>query len=159
MSHPPRDSGFTLIEVLVTVAVLGVMMAISISGWSSWARAGEQSGTASELQSVLRQTQQRAVTEGRAMCVQFDVSANVYTVYTGACNDAARVQVVGPIKTSAPSVRVGSPGFTGPSGSSTGVTFYARGTAWPGSVKVTRNGESKVYTLDVEGLTGRVSLT
>jgi len=159
MSHPPRDSGFTLIEVLVTVAVLGVMMAISVSGWSSWARAGEQSGTASELQSVLRQTQQRAVTEGRAMCVQFDVPANEYTVYTGACDLPARVKTVGPVTTNAASVHIASPAFTAQSGSSTGVTFYARGTATPGTVRVTRNGESKVYTLDVEGLTGRVSLT
>ncbi len=159
MSHPERDSGFTMIEVLVTVAVLGVMMAISLSGFSAWARAGEQAGTASELQSLLRQTQQRAVTEGRAMCVQFDVAANVYTVYTGACDDAARVKTVGPVTTNAESVHIASPGFTASSGSSTGVTFYARGTATPGTVRVTRIGESKVYTLDVEGLTGRVSLT
>ena len=48
-------------------------MAFAVSGWSAWARSSEQSGTARELQSLMRQTQQRAVTEGRAMCVQFEV--------------------------------------------------------------------------------------
>lgn len=159
MSHPRRENGFTLIEVLVTISLLGLLMAISITGWSSWAKAGAQSGVANELQSVLRQTQQRAVTEGRAMCVQFDAPGNAYTVYTGACDDGARVKVVGPVGTGAAEVHFASPGFTGPSGTSPGVTFYARGTAWPGSVKVTRTGEPKVYTLSVEGLTGRVSIS
>jgi hypothetical protein len=39
-----------------------------------------------------------------------------------------------------------------------GVTFTARGTSTDGSVTVTRTGSSKVYTLKVEGFTGRVSL-
>ena len=158
MSSARRDSGFTLIEVLVTITLLGVLMAISISGWSSWSKAREQSGTASELESTLRQTQQRAVTEGLAMCVQFDVDADQYDVYRGACDSSSRVRVAGPISTAASSVELSAPGFTAQSGAtSTGVTFYARGTAWPGTVQVTRTGESRVYTLRVEGLTGRVS--
>jgi prepilin-type N-terminal cleavage/methylation domain-containing protein len=43
MSNPRRDSGFTLIEVLVSIALMVVLMAIAVSGWSAWARAGEQS--------------------------------------------------------------------------------------------------------------------
>jgi type II secretion system protein H len=159
MSHPRRDSGFTLIEVMLTTALLGLMMTISIAGWSSWAKASEQSGTARELQSLLRQTQQRAVTEGRAMCVQFDVAANHYTVYRGACDDASRVKVAGPVTSNTPDVHIDSPAFTAPAGSNTGVTFNARGTAWPGTVRVTRGLSSKVYTLHVEGLTGRVSIS
>ena len=71
MSSQDRDSGFTMIELLVTIALLGIMMAIAVSGWSAWAKASRQSGTARELQSVLRQAQVRAVTEGRAVCVAF----------------------------------------------------------------------------------------
>ena len=157
MSQPARDSGFTLIEVMVTIALLGIVMAFAVSGWSSWARSSEQSGTARELQSLMRQTQQRAVTEGRAMCVQFEVSSNNYTVYRGACGDTARVRVGGPFTTDGAQVHVASPSFAGTP--STGVTFFARGTATQGTVKVTRTGSSKVYTLAVEGLTGRVSLS
>lgn len=154
-----RDSGFTLVELMVTLALLGLMSAIAIGGWRSWAVASEHSGTAREIQSLLRQTQQRAVTEGRAACVQFDVAANAWTVYRGTCDDPARLRLEGPIASDTTEVQVSSPSFTAPSGTSTGVTFYARGTAWPGEVRVTRTGTSKTYVLTVEGLTGRVSLS
>jgi type II secretion system protein H len=154
-----RDEGFTMIEVLVTTSLLGLMMAIAISGWSSWARSSAHSGTARELQSILRQTEERAVTEGRAMCVLFDSTANRYTVYRGVCGGSDLTRVLGPVATASTEVRIASPVFTSMAGTTTGVTFYARGTASPGTVRVTRSGSSKVYTLTVEGLTGRVSLS
>ena len=153
-----RDRGFTLIEVLVTVSLMGLLMGFAVSGWSSWAQASEHSGTARELQSVLRQAHQRAITEGRAICVDFDVAGNRYTMFRGACDDAARVRVLGPVTGDSADVRLAAPSFTGVSGTGTGVTFSARGTAWPGQVKVTREGSTKEYVVRVEGLTGRVSL-
>lgn len=158
MPQPARDDGFTLIEVLVTISLMGVVMAFAVSGWSSWSRASEQSGTARELQSTLRSTQQRAITEGSTMCVLFDGSGSRYTVYRGACADTGKVRVEGPIATNGAAVRLSVPAFSGTT-ATTGVTFYSRGTATPGSVKVVRTGSSKIYTVAVEGLTGRVSLT
>ena len=32
MSQPPRDSGYTLVEVMVVVAILGVLMAMAVTG-------------------------------------------------------------------------------------------------------------------------------
>jgi type II secretion system protein H len=158
MSPHERDSGFTMIELLVTISLLGIMMAIAVGGYSSWAKASGQSGQARELQSVMRQAQQRAITEGRAICLQF-TGTQSYTVYRGACDSASKVKVMGPIAADSANVHFTSPSFTGTSGASNGVTFNARGTAWAGSVRVTRTGSSKVYTLSVEGLTGRVSLS
>jgi prepilin-type N-terminal cleavage/methylation domain-containing protein len=158
MASQNRDSGFSMIELLVTISLLVIMMAIAISGWTSWAKASNQSGRARELQSVMRQAQVRAVTEGRAICVSFRVPPqNDYTVYRGACGSTTET-VLGPVVSQSAEVRLSAPTFTGTSGVSTGVTFNARGTAWPGSVQLTRAGSSKTYTLTVEGLTGRVSL-
>lgn len=159
MTQPSRDSGYTLIEVLVVISLMSVMMAIAVGGWNRWAQASSQSGQARELQSVLRQAQQRAITEGQAICIDFREAQNDYTVYRGACDSASRQSVSGPIATDSADVHLVTPSFTAPSGPATGVTFNARGTAWPGSVKVARDGSSKVYTLSVDGLTGRVSLT
>ncbi len=159
MAHRNRDEGYTLVEVLVVVALLGVMMAIAVSGWSSWARASQQAGTASSIRTTLRAAQQRAVTEGRSACVLFDTAADTYTVYRGACDDPARVKVLGPVGTESPDVEISSPSFTSSAGVvSQGVTFRARGTAWAGRVLITRRGSSKTYTITVERLTGRVTV-
>ena len=93
------------------------------------------------------------------MCVWFDTTDDTYTLYRGACDDPARTELVGPYEMGADVVWVAAPTFTSPSGASAGVTFYARGTAWPGQVAVARDGSPKQYVLKVEGLTGRVSLT
>jgi prepilin-type N-terminal cleavage/methylation domain-containing protein len=156
MANEGQEGGFTLIEVVVTLALLGIMMAVAVSGWSSWSKASEHVGTAREIQSVLRQTQQRAVTEGGAMCVLFDVTANAYTAYRGACADTAKALLQGPIEVDSADVQLSSPAFGSPSGP--GVTFYARGTALPGTVKVIRPGSPKEYVVSVEGLTGRAFL-
>lgn len=157
MSHPPRDSGFTLIEVMTTLALLGILAAISVSGWSSWAKASAHSGAAREIQSAMRQAQQRAVTEGRAMCVWFDDAADTYTIYRGRCTDASKVKISGPVKT-ASQVAIQGPNFTSSAGTpSTGVTFQGRGTGSPGDVRIVRDGSSKIFVLKVDWLTGRVS--
>jgi type II secretion system protein H len=158
MSQPARDSGFTLIEVLVTIVLMGALMAIAVSGWSSWAKASAQSGTAREIQSTMRQAQQQAVTEGQGMCVWFDDAADTYSVYRGLCSSTAKVKVAGPVE-AAGGVHIETPGFTSSAGTSAGVSFQARGTGSPGDVRVTRDGTSKVYVLAVDWLTGRVSLS
>lgn len=156
VARPRECAGFTLVELMFTVLIFGIISAIAVTGLRSWTRAHQQNGTAAGVQSVLREAQQRAVTEGRATCVNFDVAAQTYAMYRGACDDATRV-LLQSLRTDATVVRLASPSFVGPSGSTSGVTFKPRGTAWPGTVQVTRTGSSKVWTVSVEGLTGRVT--
>jgi prepilin-type N-terminal cleavage/methylation domain-containing protein len=168
MSQTARDKGFTLIELLVTISLLGIMMAIAVSGWSSWSQARSQSGAARELLSVMRQAQQRAVTEGRATCVTFFPSQpRNYSVAAGACGTPTGTVVQGavPGRVQLQSVGVGPDGtsvlgFKKPDASAqqTAVQFSSRGTGWPGSVTVRRTGSSSTFTLQVEVLTGHVAL-
>lgn len=153
----PRDSGYTLSEVMVTIAVLGILMAIAISGWSSWSKASAHSGAAREIQAVLTQAHQRAITEGTAMCVWFDVVDDSYAVYRGACDDAGRAQILGPYRAESGGVFIAAPGFG--SGDAAGVTMRARGTADAGSVTLKRTGSATEYVLTVEGLTSRVTIS
>lgn len=161
MSAPVRaphgDAGYTLIEVMVTIALLSAIMLIAISGWSSYAKASAQDGAAQEVQSVLRQAQQRAVTEGTSMCVLFSTANSSFELKRHACDDGP-THLEGPWKVDDHDVHLDSAKFTSPAGpDQTGVTFTPRGTAWPGEVRITRGDSTKVRVVRVEGLTGRVS--
>lgn len=155
MHESSHDHGFTLIEAMVVIALIGVLAAIAVSGWNAWAKASAHSGSAREIQAVLQQTHQRAVAEGEALCVWFDTADDTYTVYRGECATKAGV-VSGPFHTSSPTVELASPLFGSPT--SPGVTMFPRGTADAGTVRVTRIDSAKEYTLTVERLTGRVTL-
>lgn len=156
-SRPP-DGGFTMAELMVAIALLGLMAALAIGGYARWATSSAHVGTAREIQTTMRQAHQQAVTEGRATCVWFDTAASTYAVYRGTCESPTKTKLSGPLSPSARSISIADPAFSDASGSSAGVTFYARGTATTGHVEVVRSGSTKVYLLSVEGLTGRVSL-
>jgi prepilin-type N-terminal cleavage/methylation domain-containing protein len=154
---PPSDAGFTLVEMLTALTVFGIAAAIALTGLRGWTASLNQRGGAQGIVAELRRVQQEAVSQGRSMCMDFDVVGGAYTVYRGTCDDSARSRVRGPSPLPTGS-HLASPYFAGSAGSGTGVTFLPRGTSWGGSVRVTRTASTKVYTITVEPLTGRVSL-
>lgn len=161
LGHTTRaapDEGFSLLEVMVTIGMATVLMTIAVSSWNSYAHARAHQGAADTIQSVLRQAQQRAVTEGRSTCVVFDTPTRAWTLYRGSCEQADRAELeTGRIEedylnfTEATFV-------TGVDQQSSGVTFRSRGTATPGRVVVAREGSGTTRLVRVEGLTGRVSV-
>ena len=161
MSQPPRDSGFTLLEIMVVIGLMSLLSALGVGAWKSWAVAEAQKGAATDLQTVMRQTQVRAVTEGVNFCVTFDTTANTYTVYRYTCHaPAGNVKVNGPFTLGDSRVQLSDVNFTAVApATSTEVTFRASGIATPGGLTITRSGSTKTYTLKVEGLTGRVSVS
>lgn len=151
MRESRTDAGFTLVEVLVTIVLMGIVTAFAVGGWRSWAESRGQSETATELRVVLRNAQQRAITEGVSMCVSF--TADSYTVWRSTCATGTRVD--GPYAVDGPT-RLDSPVFaaTAPQSPAT-VVFAPRGTASAGAVSVVRDGSSTVYRVKVVGFTGR----
>jgi prepilin-type N-terminal cleavage/methylation domain-containing protein len=150
-----RADGFTLVEMCFTMAVFGVLVAAGSTSMLHWTVVHRQKSTVAGLDALFRETQQRAVTEGRPMCVDFDLTAQTWAVYRGACADATRVRLFGPLRPDT-DVRIQSASFDDGGTARAGVTFLPRGTATPGTVKVTRTGSVVVDTLVVDGLTGRV---
>jgi prepilin-type N-terminal cleavage/methylation domain-containing protein len=160
--HVPRrrrgDEGFTLIELCVAMLIFSVMAALAVYPLRTWMAGERQGSTTSAVEAALREAQQRAITEGRSMCVSFNLGTQTYTFLRGACGTAGQVTLDGPVKPDT-GVRFTAATFAAPAGgTTTGVTFYPRGTASPGTVQISRSGSTRVDTLTVEGLTGRVSL-
>jgi prepilin-type N-terminal cleavage/methylation domain-containing protein len=160
MSQCRRDGGFTLIETMVVVGLVSLLSAFGVGAWRSWTIAQAQQGAATDLQTILRQTQVRAVTEGISFCVKFNAAAGTYTVYRYACAPTGNVKVSGPYTLGDARLHLTGVSFNGIAPATTAeVTFRSSGSATPGGLSITRTGSTKTYSLDVEGLTGRVSLT
>jgi prepilin-type N-terminal cleavage/methylation domain-containing protein len=159
-----RDEGMTLIEMLTTLAIAGIVMATATWAIRDYITANAESGTAEQVQSALRNAQEQSLSEGRTYCVYF--TATTWTVYKSDCTVAAN-KVSGPSRVADSAITLTSVAFPAPETPVTGLNtacpvtgqcayFYPRGTALAGSLDVSRPG--KTYVVNVEGLTGRVSL-
>ena len=161
------ESGFTLIETLVSMVLFSVLAAISVSGFASWSHAQQEAGTQRELLSALRYAQERAVTEDTTYCVQFSTTST-WSVYrtpgiaagTVSCSTATgAVLAQGPFQPQAPQTTLSGAVFAQrDSTNKSYALFYPSGSATPGSVLVSRSDSGKTYTVKVEGLTARVSV-
>ena len=150
------DAGFTMIETIVVTGIAGTLMAIAVTGWQSWSKASEQDGFVTEIQLVLRQAQQRAVTTGSSICVDFDAATESWTVKSGRCDGTTTTLEA--TRKAPKGLDLVTPSFD--YGTSvpdrTGVTFRPWGSATPGGVTIRRDGGPSVR-IAVQGLTGRVS--
>jgi len=76
-----KDSGFTLIELMVTIAIVAIVAAIAIPNIISWLP-NHRLGTASrDILSVLQQVRLRAVKENADVTIQFTPGNDDYTAF------------------------------------------------------------------------------
>lgn len=150
----PRDEGgFTLIETAVATVLFGILVTLAVGPYASYRGKQEHKSATRELVAFLRRAQVRAVSEETTYRVDLTATSATTYRFNGTSYDAG--QVIAP-----PSSRITYTGaaFTqSGGGTGTSVWFYPRGSGSKGSVTVTRSGTSKTYSIDVEGLTARVS--
>ncbi len=79
-----RCAGFTLIEVIVTLAILGLALVIVAGYKPPWSSGLGLKGTASELASGLRLARSEAIASNRQVPFDLDVTGRVYRVGAGA---------------------------------------------------------------------------
>ena len=150
-----EDRGFTLLEVMTTCLLLGILLGMAVMPWQSYRRAAAHREASRELVAVLRNAQVSAVSEG--VTYRVAIGDRTVTSYRGATGSERRMNFT----IEEPSVSFAAGTFTAPTGttSTTEILFLPRGVASDGDVDVVRSGRSKVYVVSVEGLTSRVSYT
>ena len=79
-----RRSGFTLIEVIVTLAILGFALVLVAGYKPPWSSGLGLRGAAAELASGLRLARSEAVASNRQVRFDLDVTGHVYRVGVGA---------------------------------------------------------------------------
>ena len=76
--------GFTVIEVLVVVAIAAILARATASVTSSLATALRLTASARTLAEAMRETRGRAMAEGAPLEVRFDATARIWTIATPA---------------------------------------------------------------------------
>jgi prepilin-type N-terminal cleavage/methylation domain-containing protein len=154
-----RQEGFTLIELMVTMIIGSVLLAIGSAAVFNLRNTSEQSGSATQMLSQFRKVAELAQSEGRTYCMDLS-GTRTYRAWRYACSGSTAVSFQPARKTTSSRVTIASTG-----GSTTNcpagdrcVYFYPRGTATATTITITSSARSKVYTLHVEGLTSRVYL-
>lgn len=161
------DDGFTMVELMVTMTLFSLLSTIGVYSFRSLQHSLEEQGAQREVVSELRDAQTRAVAENTAYCVDFGTTPSTsYSMYRvpGAdqgplsasftCTTGTRLNTY----RNQTGTSVSSADFEQRDGThTTYVLFTARGSASAGSTTIARTTSTKIYTVSVDGLTGRVS--
>ena len=74
-----KDTGFTLFELMVVMAMIGLLVAITVPSMISWRSNSKLNGAALNLRGDLEMAKARAITENASVAVLFN--ANGYTIF------------------------------------------------------------------------------
>ena len=76
-----RESGFTLIEMMIVIAVLGIMAMIAIPSFMSLLPGMRLNGSARDIFVTMNQTRMQAVARNTVGVIKFDPSNNTFTAW------------------------------------------------------------------------------
>jgi len=77
---PARQGGFSLIEMMVVIAIMAIMMAIALPAFSEWRESAAAKTAADTLVAHLKQARIKAIAESRCVSVLLNTASPSYTV-------------------------------------------------------------------------------
>lgn len=84
--------GFTLIEMMIVIAVIGILSAVSLFGWMGYQNNVNLRTAASEVMSDIASSRQRALSEGIQYCIQFADGSPNYSINATSCTAPTQTQ-------------------------------------------------------------------
>ena len=87
-----NQRGFTLIEVMIVIVIIGVVSSIAIPAFSEWRDKQAVRSASPTLMSHLKQARVIAIAENRGVTIDF-TSTTTYTYDTGVCGTCKNLQV------------------------------------------------------------------
>lgn len=137
--------GFTLLEMMIVIAIVGVMAAIAMPGFSAWREKQAVSNAAGSLLMHLKQARNLAIAENRSVKTTFSSTAYTFDADT----TVSPVPACGPCRSDV----IGYNQFSANLSVSpaTTRTFSSRGTTNSGTITLTASGNSKAIVINIIG--------
>src|SRR5436305_560509 len=142
-----QQAGFTLVELLVTLAIVSFALVLVVGYKPPWSRALGLRGAAAEIVDGLRVARSRAIAQNRATRFEIDLNGHRFQIDSG------------PVRQLPASLGLAMLTITGErQGSNTGsIRFNPDGSSTGGRIALADSG--RAITIGVDWLTGRVTGT
>jgi type II secretion system protein H len=86
------SKGFTLIELMIVIAIIGILSAVALFGWQGYRNNTNLRTAAGEVMSDIASCKQRSVSEGIDYCIQFTDGSPNYSINASSCSAPTQTQ-------------------------------------------------------------------
>jgi prepilin-type N-terminal cleavage/methylation domain-containing protein len=86
------SKGFTLIELMIVIAIISILSAVSLYGWRGYQDNVNLKTAAREVMSDITSSKQRSVSEGVQYCIQFTHGSPNYSINASSCVTPTQTQ-------------------------------------------------------------------